>query len=213
MKILAVSDVIVDNLYAPGLRRWVGDVDCVVSCGDLPLYYLDFLTSVLNVPLFYVFGNHDAGFEYKSSGEIERGVPGGLNLDESARTHGGLLLAGLAGSRRYRPRAVHQYTEGDMWLKALRLMPSLLLNRARRGRFLDILVTHAPPFGIHDGPDEPHVGFKTFRGLMRGCRPRYLLHGHKHVYTPGQQTETRFEDTTVINVYPFRVLDIEVPHG
>ncbi len=213
MKILAISDVVVDNLYTPDLRRWVGDVACVLSCGDLPLYYLDFVVSNLNVPLFYVYGNHDTGFEYKSSGEIEHGVPGGIPLNERAVEFKGLLLAGLDGSRLYRPGADHQYTEGEMRLKALSLAPALWLNRLRRGRFLDILVTHAPPFGIHDGPDGPHVGFKTFRGLMRRYRPRYLLHGHKHVYTPGQQTETRFGHTEVINVYPFRVLDVEVPHG
>jgi len=31
----------------------------VLSCGDLPPYYLEFLVTVLDVPLFDVRGNHD----------------------------------------------------------------------------------------------------------------------------------------------------------
>jgi hypothetical protein len=46
--------------------------------------------------------------------------------------------------------------------------------------------------------------------LMRTFRPRYLLHGHRHKnYGPGA-TETQWGATTVINVHPYRVLDIEV---
>jgi Icc-related predicted phosphoesterase len=213
VKLLAVSDLVVDTLYSPQVRETLGAVDGVISCGDLPFYYLDFLASMLNVPLFYVFGNHDSGFEYTSEGRIERGVPGGDNLDGRTCALGGLLLAGLEGSRRYRPDGAYQYTEAEMALKALGLAPALLANRVRHGRALDVLVTHAPPLGIHDGPDQPHLGFRTLRALMRVWRPRYLLHGHKHVYTPDQQVETRFEDTLVINVYPFRVLAIEASDG
>ncbi len=213
MKILAVSDLVVESLYAPNVRNTMSGVDCILSCGDLPFYYLDFLVSTLDVPLYFVYGNHDTGYEYTSDGRMVQGVPGGENLDGRAVSYHGLLLAGLAGSRRYRPDGAYQYTEGEMSVKAGSLAPRLVLNRLRCGRYLDVLVTHAPPAGIHDGPDLPHQGFNAFRTLMRRFKPRYLLHGHKHVYTPDQQTETRFGRTTVINVYPFRVLDIEVQLG
>ena len=39
-----------------------------------------------------------------------------------------------------------------------RLTPQLLWNRQRYGRYLDVLVTHSPPFGVHDRPDLPHYG-------------------------------------------------------
>ena len=32
----------------------------MISCGDLPAYYLDYLVSKLDVPLYAVHGNHDA---------------------------------------------------------------------------------------------------------------------------------------------------------
>jgi Icc-related predicted phosphoesterase len=213
VKLLAVSDLVVDGLYAPSVRTTLGPVAGILSCGDLPMYYLDFLMSMLNVPLYYVYGNHDMGFEYNSSGEIVRGVAGGENLHGRALAFRGLLLAGLEGARRYRPDAVHQYSEPEMAVKAARLALRLAFNVLRYGRALDVLVTHAPPLGIHDGPDAPHLGFRSFRALLRAFRPRYHLHGHKHVYRADQPVETRFGATTVVNVYPFRVLDIEVPVG
>ena len=87
------------------------------------------------------------------------------------------------------------------------MTPALMLNRLRYGRALDILVTHAPPRGIHDSDDRAHTGFDAFLPLMRRFRPRYLLHGHSHVYRADVVTRTQYQDTTVLNVYPYRVID------
>lgn len=95
-----------------------------------------------------------------------------------------------------------------MWLKVLRLAPSLWWNRLVHGRAMDILVTHSPPAGIHDGPDRPHLGFGSFLWLMRTFRPRFLLHGHKHVYRSEEATMTEYGSTTVINVYPWRIIEL-----
>ena len=43
---------------------------------------------------------------------------------------------------------------------------------------MDILLTHAPPRGVGDGPDPPHQGFPIFNALTRWLRPALLLHGH-----------------------------------
>jgi hypothetical protein len=43
---------------------------------------------------------------------------------------------------------------------------------------------------------------------MERFRPRYLLHGHRHIYNPLEVTETQYEGTTIINVYPYKVLEI-----
>jgi hypothetical protein len=45
---------------------------------------------------------------------------------------------------------------------------------------------------------------------MRTFRPRYLLHGHRHKNYGSGPTETYFGQTMVINVHPYRVLEIEV---
>ena len=63
MKILAVSDEIVDFLYSPHIRMSYSDVELILSCGDLPLGYLEFMANTLEVPVYFVWGNHDTGTE------------------------------------------------------------------------------------------------------------------------------------------------------
>jgi len=38
---LTVSDEIVPAIYSLNIKQRFGDVGCVLSCGDLPCYYLD----------------------------------------------------------------------------------------------------------------------------------------------------------------------------
>jgi hypothetical protein len=38
-------------------------------------------------------------------------------------------------------------------------------------------------------------------------RPKLLLHGHSHVYRNDAITVTRYKDTRVVNVYPYRVIE------
>ena len=61
MKIMAVSDQVLDFLYSSKVWHSFPDIDLIVGCGDLPFYYLDFLASALDAPLIYVRGNHDHG--------------------------------------------------------------------------------------------------------------------------------------------------------
>ena len=210
MKILAVSDETVDWLYSPNARGRLGKVDLILGCGDLPYYYLEYLVTMLDAPLLYVYGNHDPLVEYTSAGGTKTAPGGGENVDMRCVNQRGLLVAGLEGCIRYKPDGLHQYTQNEMTWRSLVLLPGLAANRLMRGRWLDVLIAHSPPLGIHDMPTAAHTGFHAFLNLMRIFRPRYLLHGHRHQnYAPGA-TETRWGATTVINVHPFRVLDIEV---
>jgi Icc-related predicted phosphoesterase len=208
VKLLAVTDKVVDLIYSPSVVEKFGDVDMVLSCGDLPYYYLEYIVTMLGVPLLYVHGNHDPPVEYAASGAQLTGPGGGVNIHGRLVREKGLSVAGLEGSIRYKPHGKYQYTEGQMWRRALRLAPALLYHRLATSRPLDILLAHSPPFGIHNGRDRTHVGFNSFLWLMRHFKPRYLLHGHRHVYNPLETTETCYQDTTVINVYPYKVLEI-----
>lgn len=205
MKILAVSDRLVENIYSLQIRERFGDVDMVLSCGDLPYYYLEYIVSMLNVPCFFVHGNHDQP-EYTADGRTLTEPGGWLNLDGRTVRAEGLILAGLEGSMRYKPEGSFQYTESEMALKVWCITPTLLMNRVFHRRYLDVLITHAPPLGIHDGEDRPHHGFKALLGFMARFRPRYLLHGHTHTYGP-ETWRTRYLDTEVINVYPSRLIE------
>ena len=79
MKLLAVTDKVVEFIYSPSLVEKFGGVDMVLSCGDLPYYYLEYIVSLLNVPLLYVHGNHDPPVEYSASGQKSTG-PGGTGI-------------------------------------------------------------------------------------------------------------------------------------
>ncbi|MEK9165028.1 MAG: metallophosphoesterase [Chloroflexota bacterium] len=209
MKILALSDEVVDFIYSPQVRDRFGEVDFVVGCGDLPYYYLEFVVTILNKPLLYVPGNHDINNQYVSDGRILNHAEGCTNLDGATLREGGLLLAGLGGSIRYRPDGVHQYTQNEMKARAAALAPALWLNRLKHGRFLDILITHSPPLGIHDGGDLAHTGFVAFLSFAQRFRPRFILHGHSHVYRRTDVTHTRIGATEVLNVYPYRLIEWE----
>ncbi len=210
MKILAVSDKVEEVIYSPAIKRLFGDVDLVLGCGDLPFYYLEFMTTMLGGPLYYVVGNHANAIKKRYAPRDKWEYPGGcVNLDGRVVRYKKLLIAGLEGSMRYNNASHFQYTEREMALKIWGLTPLLLLNKLRYGRYLDILITHAPPRGIHDREDRCHWGFRSFLTFMDRFRPRYLIHGHVHVYSPNQPTESVYGDTTVLNAYGHRVLEID----
>lgn len=200
MRILVLSDRVDPRIYSSFCKERFGDVACVVSCGDLPEHYLDFVVSTLNVPLFFVHGNHDA--------PQEAPLAGGTNLDERVVHHRGVILAGLEGCHWYNGH-VHQYTEREMRWKYFRLLPHLYWAKLKYGRYLDILVTHAPPRGVHEGKDLPHRGFSTFNFILKRYRPKYHLHGHVHLYEANQNPTEKLFDTWVVNCYGYQVIEIE----
>jgi uncharacterized protein len=218
MKILCVSDQIDPLVYSSNIKERYKDIDLVISAGDLPMEYLDFIVSSLNKPVYFVFGNHNLS-EF-SLYHKESGTPHHIERENTFNptSHGttyigfktlrdnGLLIAGASGSLRYN-NGLNQYTDGQMKRKLMSLLPSMIFNKIRYGRFLDILVTHASPEGIHDKSDPCHRGFKSLIWFMKAFKPRYLIHGHIHLYDLQDIRVSRFLETTVINAYSHFVLD------
>lgn len=199
MKILSVSDVVIDFIYSPAIRQRFFDVDFIIGCGDLPYYYLEYILTILDKPLYYVRGNHANLVEYGHGGA--RTEPqGAIDLHGRTVNHDGLLMAGVEGSVRYNS-GHFQYTQREMWGHVLALAPQLMLNRVNHGRFLDIFVTHASPWGIHDQDDPPHHGVKAFNWLLRVFKPKWHLHGHIHIYQNNTVRETKYHETCVRNTY------------
>lgn len=207
MKILAVSDQVVERVYSLANNKHFEGAEVILGCGDLPYNYLEYLVTILNVPLFYVPGNHDPDFNIR---DPRSRAEGGSNLDLKTVYHKGTLIGGFGGSVRYHPNGTNQYTQSEAYWRAYQMVPQLLLNRIQYGRALDILISHSPPFGIHDDTDQAHNGLKALNWLMKFAKPRYLLHGHTHFYRNNIAShETSSGSTKVINVFPYRMIDVE----
>lgn len=207
MKILTVSDVVERKLYNVACRDKFKDIDLILSCGDLPFYYLDFLISILNVPLYYVFGNHHTKPMITNGGELIREPSGGVNLDMRIVEYKGLLIGGLEGCRLYN-YGPKQYTECQMRGKIRRMGVALWMNKLFKKRSIDIVITHAPPAGIHDEPDPCHQGFESFRKFIKNYAPRYFIHGHTHKYGRERTWKTQYQGTTVINTVGYQVIEV-----
>jgi len=206
IKVLAVSDQVVDRIYTLAVNEHFKNVDLILGCGDLPYTYLEYLVSVLGVPLYYVPGNHDPEYNaYRSLSHAE----GSSNLDLKTARYKGLLLAGLGGSIRYRPDGVNQYTQREAFFRAYGLLIRLFGNQIRFGRKLDILISHSPPFEIHDDESYAHQGLKALNFLIRAVQPRYLFHGHTHFFRHNlEENVTQVGRTTIMNIFPYKVIEI-----
>lgn len=200
-KLLCLSDVELSTVYSPLIRERFPGLDGVISCGDLPWYYLEFVVSMLDLPLYYVQGNHVFDIA-DAEGEVRHQPHGAINLHRRVIYDPDLdlILAGIEGSPRYN-RGSYQYTQKQMWQMVYGLVPQLMLNKVRYGRFLDVFVTHAAPKGIHDEDDPAHRGVDAFRWLIENFSPKLHLHGHIHLYNPQKPRETVLGNTRVINCY------------
>ncbi len=208
MKILSLSDIVLDKVYSPTLRHRYSDIDMIVGCGDMPYYYLEFVVDALNKPAYFVRGNHANVVEYSHRGE--RTYPhGAFDLHRKVIRHqGGLLMAGIEGGLRYRP-GPFMYTQGEMWMHVFALVPGLLANFVRYQRFLDVFVTHSPSWKIQDREDLPHRGIKAFRWLLLVFKPILHLHGHIHLYRQDEPYMVKFGSTNVVNTYGVRTTKVE----
>ena len=218
MKILCIADHVDPLVYSNSIKDRFKDIDLVLSAGDLPMDYLGFIVSSLNKPLYFVFGNHNLKhlgsfnkkFDHKMFKEhvTKKRTFGSIFIGFKVlrdKKHD-LIIMGLGGSKKYN-KSDNQYTDLGMYYQIFKLIPKLLINKILYGRYLDILLTHAAPKGINDKDDPCHEGFKAFKWFMRKFKPKYLLHGHIHLYNLNAKKIDHYYDTEVINVYNHYVLD------
>jgi Icc-related predicted phosphoesterase len=201
VKVLCISDRVERLLYGPSLNTYAGGVEAVISCGDLPFAYLEYIITFLGVPVYYVLGNHDPAADSKE-------YPGGCTpLDGRLVDVGGVTLAGLSGSALY-SYGPNQYTERQMRRRSRALSMRIRCRKLFGEHKPLVFVSHSPPFGLGDREDRAHVGFESFVGLIERHRPDLWLHGHVHLYGPNDHRETRHGKTRVLNVYGHRILEV-----
>jgi uncharacterized protein len=217
LRILALADEVEESLGKETLAQLRPDL--VLSAGDLPFDYLEYLVTMLNVPLLYVPGNHDPSLgprreelawppsiQLKDASDPV-GPLGCTNVDGRIEDVVGIRVAGLGGSVRYR-EGPNQYTQKEMHRRARRLRRRAWFRGLRGRGGIDVLLTHAPPLGVGDEDDPAHRGFEAFLQLVERLSPKLLVHGHIHPY--GEARPDRpLGRTTVVNVVPFRLLEVE----
>jgi len=199
MKVLAVSDKPEPRFMMSGKGvPHAQEIELVLACGDLPASYLEHLVTILNVPLYYVLGNHDEQL-------YGQHLCGCTCLDEATVMFKNRIFGGLSGSIRYSDGRL-TYSEEGMMRKISRLFPQLLFNRLRFGRHLDILITHSPLYGMLDEATRTHQGFRVLRIFDKHFRPHYHLHGHTLIASG--RYWTRYHTTKIVNINHYRILDI-----
>ncbi len=195
-KILAVSDFVDKSLIRQIEEKTLNLPDLIISCGDLPPEYLSLLRDRLNVPLFYVKGNHD--IRYSVSNPM-----GCDNIHARIKRFNGLNILGLEGSMWYNG-GVNQYTEKEMKRIIFRQWFSIW-----RKKGIDIVVTHAPPRHIHDAQDLCHRGFESFVSLIKKRQPKILIHGHIHKeFSADEERITKVDSTQVVNTCGYTILEV-----
>lgn len=196
MRILFLSDEESKAYWDYFQKETFEDIDLIVSCGDLKAEYLSFLATMTSLPVLYVRGNHDDKYE--------RVPPEGcICIEDDIYEFQGVRLLGLGGSYRYK-EGRNQYTDGQMKRRVRRLWMKLFFKKG-----FDILVTHAPAYGVNDTKEGCHRGFEAFVDLIEKYEPRYFVHGHVHMnYGRQFPREDVLGKTRVINAYEHYIVEL-----
>ena len=196
MKILILSDVESKYLWDYFEKEKLEGIDLILSCGDLKPQYLSFLASFTKAPVLYVRGNHDDCYEIDPP-------DGCICIEDSIYNFNGLRIMGLGGSIKYN-NGKNQYTQNQMKKRVKRMWFKLMRNHG-----FDILLTHAPAAGFHEGDDRAHKGFDIFSELIDRYHPKFFIHGHVHKdYSRNFVRQDQIGDTIVINGYERFTLEI-----
>ena len=118
-----------------------------------------------------------------------------------------LLMVGASGSIKYN-NGMAQYTDFQMKMKLISLIPSMIKNKILYGRYVDIFMTHASPRHIHDHEDPCHKGFECYNWFLKKFKPTYMIHGHIHLYDMREERVGTYFNTTVVNAYAHYILEL-----
>ena len=177
MKILAFSDIHRSAKFAGQIVRAAASADLVIGAGDYAtkqkgLPKIISLLKTIKVPTLLVPGNHEdcADLRYECSGWPHMQVLHG----EATNIHG-LTIYGLGYEMPQSTDASwNRFMDEE---QAVTILEGLAANNGS----CDILVTHAPPYGIADmQADGRHDGSTALKGFITLMQPKLHLCGHIH---------------------------------
>jgi len=163
-------------------------VDLICTLGDLDFFMLKELQDINDMPKIGVYGNHCSGKYFESLGI--------KNMHLQTFEFQGVIFGGFEGSVRYKESSyAKMYTQKEAQV-LLRDFP-----------YVDVMLTHAPPYGINDEPNDPtHAGLIGIRDYVLSKKPKYLMHGH--TYPNSKNMVTKLGETGIIYVYQDKLIDL-----
>ncbi len=195
-KILSISDYPILRDFSPEkIKKEFSDIDFILSAGDLSNDYLDYIFSILDKQLIYVNGNHIYNPDHN--------ISFCKNIDQKSINYKNLKIFGMDGSPIYSFKE-HQYTEIQSFFIILKNLFSFLIKKP------DIILSHTPPFGIHNLDDPIHTGFKCYHFLLKYFPPKLWIHGHTHLSHHHEIQESYSNGVRIINSYGYKIVEIEV---
>lgn len=213
MKILLVADTeekfLWDN-WSEATAETLSDVALILSAGDLDPDYLEFLVTMMNVPLVYVRGNHDGRYDDEPPQGCISADGTVIEVKCGRRGEAGnVRILGLGGSMQYKYNEPDMYTERQMRARIRKAERALLKYRAADAVFtsadrkagrpaFDIFLTHAPCRGFGDMDDLPHRGFECFNDLLNKYSPQLHCYGHVHQQYGGLKRQIRHPSGTLL---------------
>lgn len=208
VRILAIADEVSPVIHSSNFPDNLPPFDVLMSAGDMPGEVLEFVATKSKVEPLYVFGNHGYGLLRDPEGGAPSQPPGGC-VDVHLRlvNVAGLNVLGVQGSARYRD-GPYQYTERAFAAMLSRLAPRLWLEERRRGRAVDVLLTHAPPLGPSAGKDHAHRGIPAFNRFHERWRPLLHVHGHVHLEGGGPREHVTKDGVRVVNAFGYTLIDL-----
>lgn len=208
VRILAIADEVSPVIHSANFPGNLPPFDLIMSAGDMPGEVLEFVATKSRLEPQYVFGNHGYGLLRDQDGGAPTQPPGGcVNVHLRLVRAGGLNVLGVQGSARYRD-GPYQYTERAFAAMLARLAPRLWLEERRRGRAVDVLLTHAPPLGPSAGSDYAHRGVPAFNRFHERWRPLLHIHGHIHLEGGGRREHVTEHGVRVVNAFGYTLIDL-----
>lgn len=151
--------------------------DAILLLGDIDIMFLKSIRENFSSKVMLgVLGNHDF------LGDLTYyGIP---DIHGRRIVFGETSIIGIEGCVRYKKEDAPMHEQEDIVRILNKLSPC------------DIVISHNSPYGIHDKPDNAHVGYHGLLTFMDEKKPKYLLHGHQH-----KNCRTTYSETEVYGLY------------